>query len=266
MQNNPFISWLIESWKRLSLKSPKFFKVLKIIMGIPAFLVTLPNLIETMVKPFFPNLDLTPLQGTLNAVVAWSAAIGFWISLLPVAEVEKPQVKEKLPFTKTVGVILILISFSLCGFSQSNFVKPIPKMPRISQRINNITGVLTNVVVAEPTFWMLRPAAIAGTLYVGGTVEAAAGVGIAYQNITQKGVEQRNYVNYDIGIYSLLGGSVVSSDSIRSDIEKFVLAASALNGTIALGYGLSRQEVDPITQKRKWKGGLFLAWKINFNN
>ena len=168
----------------------------------------------------------------------------------------------KINFMK---VLLFTLFVTLSIAANAQFFAPIAKKPRTQQRVNNITGAMATVTVAEPTFWMFRPAAIAGTLYVGGTVEAAAGAGIEYQNITQKGPDQRNYVNYGIGAYVLAGGSVVSADSSVADIEKFVVAASALNGTIAVGYGLSRQ-FDPIADKRKWRGGLFLAWKINFNN
>ncbi len=149
-------------------------------------------------------------------------------------------------------LIIIISTFFSVAVSAQSFFAPI-------KRIKPVAGKgITVTASQEPTFWAFRPAAIGATLYIGGTVEAAGGAGIAYQNITQKLPDGRNYVNYDIGIYVLAGGPV-TQEAPSTDVEKFAIIASALNGTVGAGYAMSRQD-------GKWKGGLALVWKINFNN
>lgn len=155
-------------------------------------------------------------------------------------------------------VVLVILSFSfLCGNAQ-NFFKPIPPKNK-----GIVSKKVARVVAAPPSsFWAIRPIASAVTLFIDGATEAAAGVGISYQNISQDETG-RNYVNYSFNALALAGGSVVPNNP--STVGKFALMISALNGTVSAGYGFSNR-IDPVTQKKKWKGGLALAWTVNFNN
>lgn len=164
----------------------------------------------------------------------------------------------------------VLFSFLICilfciTLNAQNFFKPIPKFTKQRSNVPN-RAVIGNAVAlnGDSTFWSIRPIASAVTLYIDGDVQAAAGGGISYQNITQSATTGRNYVNYAASFVILAGGAV-NSNANSGDIEKFALFISALNNTVGLGYGLSRQE-DPVTFKRKWKGGLAVVWTYNFNN
>lgn len=252
--DNAFIKFISELFARLKEKSPKFFKVLRIIFAIPTIVIAIPEAL-ILFKVEVPEA----FKETWVKVIGGFTTAGWIMTFFPVKDDDKPAVKEKLPFTKSVSMILVMVLLSLCGISQ-NFFKPIGPVAKAKQ----IRGIIATPVV-EPTFWSFRPSLLAATLFIGGTVEAAGGAGIAYQNITQKGPEARNYVNYDIGLYMLAGGSVVRVDSVKSDIEKIALVATALNGTVGLGYAFSRQQ-SPGNLERKWKSGLCLVWKINLNN
>lgn len=256
--NNAFIKFIQELINRLGEKSPKFWKVLRIIFAIPTVVVAVPEALKLF------NVELPQLfNDSLQKVIAGFATAGFITTFFSVKDAEAPQVKEKLPFTKSSSIILIMLAFSFCGNAQS-FFKPVASKVKVpTSKIKGIGAMATST--NEPTFWMFRPSLIAATLFIGGTVEAAAGTGIAYQNITQKGDDARNYVNYDIGAYVLAGGSIVNPKQNNADIEKFAIVVTALNGTVGLGYGFSRQE-NPLTLERKWKGGLALVWKVNLNN
>ena len=170
---------------------------------------------------------------------------------------QRNKMKDQ-PFDKKF-VMLVLLSFSfLCGSAQS-FFKPLPKTLKTTQ----IKGRATTLAAASPaSFWAIRPIASAVTMFIGDAVEAAAGGGISYQNITEQ-ADGRFYVNYAFSALMLAGGSVTPSQP--SDVGKFGLMVSALNNTIGVGYGISKQE-DPVTHDKNWKGGLMIAWTVNFNN
>lgn len=162
---------------------------------------------------------------------------------------------------KSISFIALFSSISLLTYSQSNFFKPIPKLKK--QTAQNRSFLSPVSATGDLTFWAIRPIACAATIFVGGTVEAAAGAGISYQNITQRASDGRNYVNYAFSAVSLLGGSVVKDSP--TDIEKFGLMVSALNNTVGLGPAASRIE-DIVTGKKSWKIGLMVVWTYNFNN
>lgn len=155
--------------------------------------------------------------------------------------------------------LLFLAIFTLITgtITAQAFFKPIPKQARRVGASASASG--------DVTLWAFRPVASAVTLYIDGDVQAAAGGGLSYQNITQRASDGRAYVNYAVNFVTLMGGAV-SDNSTNSDITKFAIYLSALNNTVGLGYGLSRQEVDPLTNKKKWKGGLAVVWTYNFNN
>ncbi len=157
-------------------------------------------------------------------------------------------------------LFIIAICFSVTLNAQS-FFKPIPKQ---HASISRITGVLPDASTGDITFYALRPIASAVTLYIDGDVQAAAGGGISYQNITQKASDGRNYVNYAFNLIVAAGGTVTNTDN-KSNIGKAVAYISALNNTVGLGYGISSYQ-DQATQKNKWKGGLAVVWTYNFNN
>lgn len=161
-------------------------------------------------------------------------------------------------------VFLFIISICLsCTLSAQNFFKPIPNLkstPSASFR----KSVLADAETGDKTFFALRPVASAVTLYIDGDVQAAAGGGLSYQNITQSAVDGRSTVNYSVNLVVLAGGGI-SENPTPSSITKAALYVAALNNTIGVGYGISRQE-DPVTLKKQWKGGLAIVWTVNFNN
>lgn len=158
-------------------------------------------------------------------------------------------------------LVCLLVFFS-GAISAQNFFKPMPKLVKTLPANNRSLGVAA--AVPDVTVFAFRPVASAVTLYIDGEVQAAAGGGISYQNITQRASDGRNYVNYAFNFVVLAGGAVTDNAN-NADIQKFAFYISALNNSIGLGYGMSRQE-DPITLKKKYKGGLAVVWTYNFNN
>lgn len=224
--------------------------------AVQAFILAVGTPLLYWVQEAIPGWNIPPA-----AKVALSAAVMYLIKNFfrddtkvaqKIADENGAKIVPKS--AKVVSVILVLLGLSISGFSQSNLFTPLTKRKSAHTLIAGVT--------AEPTFWALRPAVIAATIFIDGAVEAAGGTGIAYQNITQKGTDMRSYVNYDIGAYVLVGGSVIGD---KSDIEKVAIVGSALNGMIGLGLAYSHQK-DPVTQIKKWKPGIALIWKINFNN
>lgn len=159
-----------------------------------------------------------------------------------------------------VFLFIIAICFSVTLSAQSLF-KPIPKLTPASLKARSIVA---DAVTGDVTFFAVRPVMSAVSLYIDGDVQAAAGGGFSYQNITQKAVDGRSYVNYSFNFVVLAGGGI-SSQADKSDIGKFAGYVAALNNTVGIGYGMSRQQ-DPITLAKKWKGGLCVVWTYNFNN
>ncbi len=157
-------------------------------------------------------------------------------------------------------LFIIAVCFSVTLNAQS-FFKPIPKKQSTTLKAK---GVLPDAGTGDITFFAVRPVMSAVSLYIGGDVQAAAGGGFSYQNITQKAADGRSYVNYSANFVILAGGAI-SQQADKSDIEKFAFYIAALNNTVGVGYGMSHQ-VDPITLKKSWKGGLAVVWTYNFNN
>lgn len=160
---------------------------------------------------------------------------------------------------KTKIKLLAIFIFISGAISAQNFFKPIPRI-----KTNTTVRGAAATATGEVTIWALRPVASAVTLYIDGDVQAAAGGGISFQNITQRASDGRSYVNYAANLVILAGGPVTDNAN-KSDIQKAALYISALNNTVGLGYGIARQE-DPFTLKKKWKGGLAVVWTYNFNN
>lgn len=155
-----------------------------------------------------------------------------------------------------------LAIFALTATTQAqSFFKPIPKAKTATFKSR---GIVPDAGTSDITFFALRPVMSAVTLYIDGDVQAAAGGGVSYQNITQRGSDGRNYVNYAINLIAAAGGSVTGSTE-KSNIGKAAIYVSALNNTVGAGYGGSMYE-DPVTKKNSWKGGLAIVWTYNFNN
>lgn len=103
MSTNPLIAFIQENFVRLTQKSPKFFKVWKIITGIPVLVIALPNALEVL------NINLPQIFNQhVQDVVGWAATAAFLMTFLPVdskvVAVDQngtavKQSSEKLPFT-----------------------------------------------------------------------------------------------------------------------------------------------------------------------
>lgn len=163
----------------------------------------------------------------------------------------------------------LFIFISIGANAQYSLFKPIPKLAK-AKTANGKAFMATSVAPnGDSTFFALRPIVSAVNLYIDGDVQLAAGGGLSYQNITQRASDGRNYVNYAINLIIAAGGSV-TSDAPKNGIGKAALFISALNNTVGLGGGISRQDkidpLDPLNPKRKWKGGLAVVWTYNFNN
>ena len=163
---------------------------------------------------------------------------------------------------------LLLLSLFVTLFisvDAQNFFKPIPRLQSAVQPQRSIRPLAAGItaISGDSTFFALRPISSAVTIFTGGTTKVAAGVGLSYQNITQRASDGRNYVNYAASILALAGGSVIPNKP--TDIASFGAMISALNNAIGAGYALQKV-YNPATQKDEWKGGLMVAWTYNFNN
>lgn len=155
---------------------------------------------------------------------------------------------------------IIAICFSVT-LSAQNFFKPIKKFTPATLQSR---GLIAEAETGDATFWAIRPVASAVSLYIDGDVQALAGGGFSYQNITQRASDGRNYVNYSFNAIIGLGGAV-SDSAVKNNIGKAAIYIGALNNMVGLGVGVSRQK-DPITLQKKWKPGLAIVWTYNFNN
>ena len=104
MNANPLIAWLQENFLRLTAKSPKFFKVWKIILGIPVLIIALPNALQVL------NINLPQVfNDRIQDIVGWATTAAFLMAFLPtqskVVAIDqngnpiKKTNTEKLPFT-----------------------------------------------------------------------------------------------------------------------------------------------------------------------
>lgn len=101
---NPLIAFIQEMFLRMTAKSPKFFKIWKIITGIPVLIIALPEALRIL------NIDLPQVFSQhVQTIVSWAATGMFLMSFLPT---QSPVVAldqngtpvkqtnpEKLPFT-----------------------------------------------------------------------------------------------------------------------------------------------------------------------
>lgn len=104
MQTNPLLAWIAENFKRLTIKSPAFFKVWKVILGIPVLIIALPNALQIL------NIHLPQVfNAQVQNIVGWATTAAFLMTFLPtqsdVTAVDQngTPVKQtdtiKLPFT-----------------------------------------------------------------------------------------------------------------------------------------------------------------------
>ena len=104
MTTNPLIAWLQENFIRLTQKSPKFFKIWKIILGVPVLVIALPNALQIL------NINLPQVfNDHVQDIVGWATTAAFLMSFLPtdskVVAVDqdgtalKQTDVDKLPFT-----------------------------------------------------------------------------------------------------------------------------------------------------------------------
>lgn len=106
MNNNPLVLFLLETIKRLAVKSPKFFAIWQWILGLLASLTGFPALLRSIkvihsLPPF--------LEALSNADVAFAALGGLAVAFLtsqskPVAVTKEGEIIKKtdqtaLPFT-----------------------------------------------------------------------------------------------------------------------------------------------------------------------
>lgn len=106
MNSNPLINFLVETFKRFMAKSPKFFKVWKIILGIPVLIIAIPNAL-TILNIHLPQI----FNDHVTQIVSWATTAAFIFSFLPtdspVVEVKDGELLKKtdpakLPFTAAV--------------------------------------------------------------------------------------------------------------------------------------------------------------------
>lgn len=115
MANNLFIQWLVENFKRLTAKSPLFFKIWTGLAGVLMALTGLPAFINTILP--MANITFPPAWvGMENHIISWIATGVFFMSLFPAqgnlnsispqGVVNKQVNPDKLPFTNNVEVKL----------------------------------------------------------------------------------------------------------------------------------------------------------------
>lgn len=101
---NPLIQWIAEMFQRLISKSPTFFKVWKIIAGIPFLIIALPNALQVL------NIHLPQVFSThIQDIVGWASTAMLFMSFLPTqstatgvdkdGNILKKTNEDKLPFT-----------------------------------------------------------------------------------------------------------------------------------------------------------------------
>lgn len=102
--DNVLIQFFVELFRRLISKSPTFFKVWKVITGIPVLLIALPNALQVLhinlPQAFSPHVQ---------DIVGWATTAMFFMSFLPSqstatavdvnGKILKKTDEEKLPFT-----------------------------------------------------------------------------------------------------------------------------------------------------------------------
>jgi len=98
MKNNPLVLFLGELLSRFATKSPRFFRVFKLISGVTYAITGLPEVIK------WAGIKLPPTLCTFeNHVVSVAAAAVFFMSMLTVDKNSIPpddsEIKNKLPFS-----------------------------------------------------------------------------------------------------------------------------------------------------------------------
>lgn len=119
MSNNAFILFLIEIWKRLTMKSPKLFIYLQWVTGLLTAITGLPTLLDKV----FLILNWTPPAAFAvfeNKTVALCSLVGLFFSMLPVQNDTKAKSSDgqplkvtdnkKLPFTARAEAIDLKLS------------------------------------------------------------------------------------------------------------------------------------------------------------
>lgn len=102
--DNQLINFLVECFKRLTVKSPTFFKVWKVITGIPVLIIALPNALKIL------NINLPQIfNDHITTAVSWAATAAFIMAFFPTqstpiaVDQNGTPVKQtdtiKLPFT-----------------------------------------------------------------------------------------------------------------------------------------------------------------------
>jgi len=76
--SNPLILWIIEMFQRLMTKSPTFFKVWKVITGIPVLIIAIPDALQLL------NIHLPQVfSAHIQDVVGWASTAMLFMSFLP---------------------------------------------------------------------------------------------------------------------------------------------------------------------------------------
>lgn len=93
--NQPdIVAWLKEFWLRLTSKSPAFFRVIQIIAGVIAVLVTIAEILQSS-KVDLPNI----VDSITNWTIAIGAVVAFIVAKLPTVDKDRKVTEGELPFT-----------------------------------------------------------------------------------------------------------------------------------------------------------------------
>ncbi len=103
-QSNQLLNFLIECFKRLTAKSPTFFKVWKVITGIPVLIIALPDALKIL------NIHLPQIfNDNITTAVSWASSAAFIMAFFPTQSAPiavdqngtpvKQTDTSKLPFT-----------------------------------------------------------------------------------------------------------------------------------------------------------------------
>lgn len=99
MTTNPLIAFIQEIFKRLVARSPTFFKVWKVILGIPVLIIALPNALEVL------NIHLPQVfNDHITTIVSWASTAAFLMTFLP-AQDEAVAVDQKGTLVKQTDSI-----------------------------------------------------------------------------------------------------------------------------------------------------------------
>ena len=94
--NNALINWLVENVQRLFMKSPKFFKVWKIILSVPVLIIALPNALKLF------NIHLPQVfNDKITIAVSWASTAALIFSFFPTQSIPVATDQNGTPIKQT---------------------------------------------------------------------------------------------------------------------------------------------------------------------